>query len=107
MSSIQILHNPRCSKSRQTLALLEENGISPEIILYLEQTPSTADLTLILEKLGLKARDIIRTGEEAYKDLNLKDSSHTEAELIQAMTNAERRSTSSYHELKAITSTLQ
>ena len=69
--SIQILHNPRCSKSRQTLALIEENGVNPEIILYLENTPSEEDLKAILSKLGISARELLRKGEQDYKDNNL------------------------------------
>ncbi len=86
MSGIQILHNPRCSKSRQTLALLEEKGINPEVILYLENTPSTSELEAIIAKLGVSIRDIIRTGEDAYRELNLKDASHSDADLLKAMT---------------------
>ena len=85
MSTIRILHNPRCSKSRQTLALLEENGVSPEIILYLENTPSSQELSGIAKKLNLSIRDIMRTGEDAYKENNLKDSSLSDEQLLNAM----------------------
>ena len=85
MSDIQILHNPRCSKSRQTLALLEEKGIEPEIIKYLDTPPSATELKQILQKLGISARDLLRKGEDDYKALNLKDPSLSEAELINAM----------------------
>ncbi|ODS24738.1 arsenate reductase (glutaredoxin) [Candidatus Endobugula sertula] len=80
-----IYHNPRCSKSRQTLALIEEKGITPNIILYLETPPDETTLKGILQKLQLSARDIMRTGESEYKDNQLKDSSLSEAELISAM----------------------
>lgn len=80
-----IYHNPRCSKSRQTLQLLEERGISPEIILYLEQTPSAAELTELLGKLGIGARELIRSGEEAYKENNLADKSLSDQQLVEAM----------------------
>lgn len=85
MSDIQILHNPRCSKSRQTLNLLEEKGIEPDIIKYLDTPPSAEELKTILSKLGLSARDLLRKGEDEYKQLNLKDPKLSEDELIQAM----------------------
>ncbi|MCA0899075.1 arsenate reductase (glutaredoxin) [Microbulbifer agarilyticus] len=80
-----IYHNPRCSKSRQTLQLLQENDIEPEIVLYLETPPDAAALKTILGKLGIAPRDLLRKGEEAYKELNLKDSSHSDDDLIDAM----------------------
>ena len=87
MSEYTIFHNPRCSKSRQTLALLEEHGIAPDVVQYLNDTPDAEELKAILAKLGLSARDILRTGEAAYKELNLADTSLTEQQLIEAMTN--------------------
>ena len=84
--SVTIYHNPRCSKSRQTLALLEERGVSPEIVLYLETPPTPGELKDILAKLGKDARDIIRTKEEPYDALGLADESKSNRELIQAMT---------------------
>lgn len=85
MATVTLYHNPRCSKSRQTLELLRENGIEPEIILYLETPPSTAELKILLNKLGLGPRDILRTGEEAYKALNLSDTGLSDADLIEAI----------------------
>lgn len=85
MSNIRILHNPRCSKSRQTLALLEERGISPEVVLYLEDTPSADELRGILGKLGVSARDLLRKGEDDYKTLKLANAELSEDELIAAM----------------------
>ncbi len=85
MSDIQILHNPRCSKSRQTLALLEEKGIEPEIIKYLDTPPSAAELKTILQKLGMSARDLLRKGEDDYKALNLQEPGLSEDALIEAM----------------------
>jgi arsenate reductase len=82
---MQIYHNPRCSKSRQTLALLEENGVSPEIILYLENPPSQTALKSILTKLSLSARELMRKGEDEYKQLNLADLSLGDGALIKAM----------------------
>ena len=83
MSNIRILHNPRCSKSRQALALLEERGISPEIVLYLEDTPSAKELTDILKKLGISGRDLLRRGEEDYKKLHLANKDLSEDQLIE------------------------
>ena len=85
MSEITIYHNPRCSKSRQTLELLQENNISPEIILYLETPPSKSGLRLLLNKLGINARELLRKGEEAYKEHGLSDTSMTEDQIIDAM----------------------
>ncbi len=85
MSTISILHNPRCSKSRQTLALLEENGVSPDIILYLKNTPSAEEISAIVKKLQLNVRDIMRTGEDAYKENNLKDTNLSDQQLLDAM----------------------
>lgn len=62
-----IYHNPRCSKSRQVLALLEERGIEPEIVEYLKTPPTRAELKALLAKLGLKPEQLVRTGEELYK----------------------------------------
>jgi len=87
MSRVTIYHNPRCSKSRQTLALLEERNIEPEIVLYLEKPPSTDELADLLGKLGISARELLRKGEDAYKDNNLSNANLSDAELIQAMHN--------------------
>jgi len=67
MSEINILHNPRCSKSRQTLALLQENGVEPNVIEYLKTPPSKTKLKQIVKLLGVSPRDIIRTKEAEYK----------------------------------------
>lgn len=82
---VSIYHNPRCSKSRQTLALLEERGIDPEIILYLETPPSAETLTDVLQKLGITPRQLLRKGEDAYKENNLSDTSLSDQQLIDAM----------------------
>lgn len=83
--SVTIFHNPRCSKSRQTLSILEEKGVSPEVVLYLETPPDADQLKVILGKLGINARDLLRKGEQEFKDNNLKDPSLTEAQLIKVM----------------------
>lgn len=83
--TVTIYHNPRCSKSRQTLALLEEKGVQHDVVLYLQDPPDAATITNIVAKLGLaSARDLMRKGEAVYKELGLKDVSD-EAALIQAM----------------------
>ncbi len=83
--SVTIFHNPRCSKSRQTLSILEEQGITPEVVLYLETPPDANQLKAILGKLGINARDLLRKGEQEFKDNNLKDPSLTEEQLIKFM----------------------
>ncbi|OLQ75067.1 arsenate reductase (glutaredoxin) [Photobacterium proteolyticum] len=84
--SVTIYHNPRCSKSRQTLALLEENGITPDVVKYLEQTPSVDQLKILLSQLGYSsARDMMRTKEAIYKELALGEESVTEQQLFEAM----------------------
>jgi arsenate reductase len=75
MSEFIIYHNPRCSKSRETLALLEENNITPTIREYLKTPPTVDELTQLLQKLQLNAKDIIRTKEAEYKANNLEDGS--------------------------------
>ncbi len=83
--TVTIYHNPRCSKSRQTLALLEERGVRPEIILYLDNPPTEKELRTILGRLGKKPREIMRMKEAPYKELNLSDDSLSDAALIKAM----------------------
>ena len=79
-----IYHNPRCSKSRQSLALLRENGVEPEVIEYLKTQLDEVALREVIAKLGLKAHDVVRTKEEPYQQLALSlDSS--EEELIAAI----------------------
>lgn len=82
---VTLYHNPRCSKSREALNLLREQGHEPEVILYLETPPNAKTLKVILGKLGISARDLLRKGEDAYKDLNLADEKLSEAALIKAM----------------------
>jgi arsenate reductase len=82
---ITIFHNPRCSKSRQTLALIEESGIQPNIVLYLDTHLVKTDIKELLTKLDMTVREIIRKGEDAYKENNLKDTSLSDDDLIQAI----------------------
>ena len=84
MSTVTIWHNPRCSKSRQTLALIEESGTEAEIVKYLETSPSAADIKAVLKQLGITARELMRTKEELYKELGLK-AVEEEEKLIEAM----------------------
>ncbi len=83
MSTI-IWHNPRCSKSRQTLEILNEKGVSAEVVKYLETNPSANEISEVLKKLGISARELMRTKEDIYKTLNLKDEEN-ETKLIEAM----------------------
>lgn len=85
MSKIQIFHNPRCSKSRQTLALLEQQNIKAEIIDYLKTPPTTGQLKEIISMLNIKPRDLLRKGESLYKELGLADLTLREDQLLQAM----------------------
>ncbi len=85
MSKVTIYHNPGCSKSRETLAILENEGITPEIILYKEDTPSVAMLTQIIRQLGISPRALLRTGEQEYKEEKLDDSSISDEGIIAAM----------------------
>ena len=86
MNNFTIYHNPRCSKSRQTLELLKENNIEPEIILYLENPPSKEKLTELIDLLGINPRDLLRKGEEEYKAHNLRDESIKGEDIIKIMT---------------------
>lgn len=85
MSEYTIYHNPRCSKSRQTLAILQENGIEPEIIYYLETPPNIENLKSLAGKLGLQPRDLLRKGEDEYKRLGLKNPDLSETDILDAM----------------------
>lgn len=85
MSDVTIYHNPRCSKSRQTLALLEEQGIEPQIVKYLEDTPNADELKAVLAKLGISARDLLRTKEAEYKEAGLDNEGLSDDEVIAKM----------------------
>ncbi|MCT7655883.1 arsenate reductase (glutaredoxin) [Oceanimonas sp. NS1] len=83
--SLFIYHNPRCSKSRETLALLQDKGLEPEVIKYLDTPPSADQLKTLLTQLGMaSARQLMRTKEEVYKTLELADVTDEEA-LLEAM----------------------
>jgi len=85
MSQVVIYHNPRCSKSRQTLEMIREQGQEPEIIEYLKTPPSVEALKEILNTLGLEPRELMRKKEVEYNELGLKDESLDRDSLIQAM----------------------
>ena len=78
-------HNPRCSKSRQALALLQERKDKFEVFMYLDEKLEKDFLKEIIQKLGMSPRDLLRTGESAYKENNLKDSNISEEEIINLM----------------------
>lgn len=83
--SVTIYHNPHCSKSRQTLQLLQERGIAAEIVEYLKTPPDATTLDRLLELLGLEPRELMRKHEAEYKENNLDDPGLNRAELIAAM----------------------
>ncbi|MEI7234390.1 arsenate reductase (glutaredoxin) [Pectobacterium carotovorum] len=84
--AVTIYHNPRCSKSRETLALLQEHNITPDVVLYLDTPPDAETLAQLIKQLGFtSARELIRTKEEIYQQLGLSDAALTDAQLIQAM----------------------
>lgn len=84
--AVTIYHNPRCSKSRDTLSLLKANGVDPNVVLYLETPPDAATIRQILKMLGMNsARELMRQKEELYNSLNLANSDLNEEQLIQAM----------------------
>ena len=80
-----IYHNPRCSKSRASLEMLEAKGINPTIIKYLDTPPDKAELTEILGKLGLQAEQIVRKGEALYTELGLNDKTLSNEEWIEVL----------------------
>jgi len=85
---VQIMHNPRCSKSRTTLQLLRDNGVEPEIILYLATPPDADVLTSILDKLDMQPRDLMRKGQQEYKAMDLGNEQLSNEQLIAAMIEA-------------------
>ena len=82
---MKILHNPRCSKSRTTLALIEAAGVEPEVVLYLENPPTSSELDQLLDMLGLEPAGLIRRGEEIYKELGLASRELSRQEMIELM----------------------
>jgi arsenate reductase (glutaredoxin) len=85
MTELTLYHNPRCSKSRGALELLEARGLAPTIVRYLETPPDAATLERLLGKLGIGARQLLRSGEDEYKALELANPALSDAQLIKAM----------------------
>ncbi|WP_434558235.1 arsenate reductase (glutaredoxin) [Pseudomonas sp. Z4-20] len=85
MTDLTLYHNPRCSKSRGALELLEARGLSPTVVRYLENPLDAAQLERLLGKLGIQARQLLRTGEDEYKTLNLAAQGLSQAQLIAAI----------------------
>jgi arsenate reductase (glutaredoxin) len=85
MMDVTIYHNPKCTKSRETLALLLERGLQPKVVEYLKTPPSAAELDAILERLGSEPRALLRTKEPAYKEAGLDNPELTRKQLIAAM----------------------
>ena len=85
MSRVTIYHNPRCSKSRQALALLRDNNVEPDIVEYLDNPPSISELDAILKMLAKEPRELMRRKESVYRDLALDDDSLDRHSLLQAM----------------------
>ncbi|MDH3714290.1 MAG: arsenate reductase (glutaredoxin) [Gammaproteobacteria bacterium] len=85
LKNVTIFHNPRCSKSRQTLQLLQDRGIRPTIIEYLRDPPSVGELADLLNQLDLSPREVMRRKEATYKDLGLDATDLDDAQLIEAI----------------------
>ncbi|KIQ96305.1 arsenate reductase (glutaredoxin) [Lysobacter sp. A03] len=85
MKNTRIYHNPRCSKSRGTLELLQENSIQPEVILYLDNPPDADELRSLLSMLDMPPRALLRTGESEYAELGLADPGKSDDEIVEAM----------------------
>mgnify|MGYP000995919829 FL=1 len=85
MTDLTLYHNPRCSKSRAALQLLEERGLQPTVVHYLDNPPSAAQLREVLDKLGLPPRQLLRSGEDEYRQLKLADQALGDDALIEAM----------------------
>ena len=85
MSDITIYHNPQCGTSRKTLALIRNTDTEPRIIHYLEMPPGRAELVALIAAIGTPVREVMRTKEAIYKDLNLENPKWSDDELIDAM----------------------
>src|SRR5690625_3500860 len=83
--SMTLYHNPRCSKSRQALALLQERGVEPDVVRYLENPLTAEALQTLLQQLDMGPRELLRTGEKIYKELNLREEGLSEQALINAI----------------------
>ena len=83
--TVTIYHNPKCTKSRETLALLQQRAVKPEVVEYLKTPPSAAELDAILKKLGIEPRELMRKKEDAYAEARLDDPKLIRKQLIAAM----------------------
>ena len=83
--NVRVFHNPKCSKCRLTMGILDDKGVDTTVVEYLKTPPNTAELTEILDLLGLEPRDLMRRHEAPYKDNNLGDPDLSREQLIQAM----------------------
>ena len=83
--STKIYHNARCSKSRATLAILEQNDVDFDVVNYLVNPPSESEIKSILKDLGINARDLLRKGEAKFKELGLSDKTLSEEHIIKSM----------------------
>lgn len=90
MTELTLYHNPRCSKSRSALELLERRGLAPTIVRYLDTPPSAAELESLLGKLAIAPRQLLRSGEDEYRELGLADESLSDRQLIEAMASHPR-----------------
>lgn len=86
-NDIIIWHNPRCSKSRQTLALLREQGIEPSVVEYLKTPPSSGEIAEVVGQLGMRPRDLLRRGEAEYKDLGLDNPAIVDQDVLELMSD--------------------
>ena len=85
MNEVVIYHNPRCSKSREALAWLRERGIEPRVVLYMEQGLEVAEVRGLLQRLGIGARELLRSSESAYRERGLADAALSETSLLRAI----------------------
>ncbi len=84
-TSIVIYHNPRCSKSRATLELLQERGIEPEIVEYMKEPPDKETLARLVKLLGVSPRELLRTNEQVYKDAGLDEEDLSDEDILDAL----------------------
>lgn len=82
---IRLFHNPRCSKSREALALLRDRGVEPDVVEYLKQPPTAVEIDALLTRLAIEPRQLMRSGEAVYRELGLDAPALTRAALIEAM----------------------
>lgn len=85
MKKFLVYHNPRCSKSRETLALLRDKGLEVDVVEYLNTPPSAEELRTLVKKLNITPLEMMRDNEATFKELQLNDGSHSDEQLIEAM----------------------